>query len=110
MTINNEQFLEELLMSDKFVCHYTIPPNFFAKQVFNIKLPANYTYEDFLQFWHNQGLEDLWDYAVDDIEDALENNEHLVAIEFYSINGPVIRVFEITETMVLCLSVSCPNN
>ena len=87
---------------DEFVIPYAISATTFVKRVFNDVLPTDCSYEQFLDYWHDNGFSDLWDYAEKDVDDAIENNDYLIALAFYSETGCQIRFFEITELMANC--------
>ena len=46
---------------DEFIVPYAISAVTFAKRVFNETLPENCSYEQFLEYWHKDGFEDLWE-------------------------------------------------
>ena len=60
-------------------------------------LGAEDSYRQMIRIMKANGLEDCWDYPLDEIGHVLEHNSDVVLVEMYSDAGGELRWFEVPE-------------
>ncbi len=82
-----------------FVCGAAVEPRVLLKVAIDQDCSRDATYDEVRDVLDKNGCGELWDYAHGDADEAIANNEHLMAVAFYSPEGYEARLFEITEEM-----------
>lgn len=88
---------------DEFAYGRAIAPDLFLKVVLCEDYPVNVTFEQVREALDKAGLQDLWDFPVEDLDEALENlsdDISLLGVGFYEDGGYFARIFEIDQDMV----------
>jgi len=85
--------------SISFVHGKAISPDMFLKTIFGKDFGENPTYDEVRSTLDNNGYDNLWDYSVEDMDEATINNDYLIAVAFYEPDGYSARLFELTEDM-----------
>lgn len=89
---------------DEFAYGRAIAPNVFLKCVLSEEFSENISFDEVRELLDKKGFKDLWDYSVDDLDEAIDNLDldvdmHLLGVGFYENNSYFVRIFEITDLM-----------
>lgn len=87
---------------DEFAYGRAVSPDVLLKVAFDKEYPENVTFDDVRNALDENGFENLWDYCVEDLDEAINNlsdDMMLLGVGFYEKDGYFARVFEITEEM-----------
>ena len=79
---------------ENFLCTEAVPSNLFFKAVTNIGRSTDISFDELRDFMDQNGFDHLWDYSVSDLEEAVSNNELVLAVSFYEDGGYFARIFE----------------
>lgn len=85
---------------DEFIFDRGVSPDVFLKAVFNREFSENTSFLQVRDLLDQNGFQDLWDFSVDDLDEAvanLDDDKWLLAVSFYEDNGYFVRVFEVTD-------------
>lgn len=87
---------------DEFIYGRGVAPNIFLKIAIEEEFPENTTFDQVRTALDDKGLQDLWDFPVEDLDEALANlsdDMWLLGVSFYEDGGYFARIFEITQEM-----------
>ena len=85
---------------DQFAYGRAVSPNVFLKVVLNKEYPENISLNELRDVLDSNGLDHMWDYCPEDLDEAINNlsdDMYLLGVSFYEKDGYTARIFEIDE-------------